>query len=66
MAPNDPQKAAFLAVCNDLRGRMAGWATLNGSELASLNALLSRNNLQPVAAANVSELQMPVCVGARR
>ena len=66
MAPNDPQKAAFLIACNDLRGRIAGWASLNGSELASLNALLAKNNVQPVTAAKVSELEMPVCVGGKR
>jgi photosystem II stability/assembly factor-like uncharacterized protein len=66
MAPNEPQKAAFLVACNDLRGRVAAWAALNGNALASLNALLSKNNLQPVAAAKVSELEMPVCVGPKR
>ncbi len=66
MAPNDPQRAAFLVACTDLRGRIAGWASLNGNELGSLNALLSKNNLQPVAAAKVSELEVPVCVGGKR
>jgi photosystem II stability/assembly factor-like uncharacterized protein len=66
MAPNDPQKAAFLVACTDLHDRIAGWAALNGNELASLNALLTKNNIQPVAAAKISELEMPVCAGPKR
>jgi photosystem II stability/assembly factor-like uncharacterized protein len=61
MAPTDPQRAAFFVACGDLRGRIASWAALNGKELVALNALLTKDNLTPVAAAKVSELQAPVC-----
>ncbi|HEY2163769.1 MAG TPA: hypothetical protein VGH04_07265, partial [Gemmatimonadaceae bacterium] len=61
MAPTDPQRAAFFVVCNELHGRIASWAALNGKEIVALNALLAKNNLAQVAAAKTSELRMPVC-----
>src|SRR5262249_11510747 len=61
MAPTDPQRAAYFVVCNDLHGRIASWAALNGKEITQLNALLTKNSLSPVAVAKVAELKMPVC-----
>jgi hypothetical protein len=61
MAPNEPQTKAFLVACTELHGRIANWGALNGKELATLNELLTKNNIKPVAPAKTSELVIPVC-----
>ncbi|MEO7086341.1 MAG: hypothetical protein ABI442_03450, partial [Gemmatimonadaceae bacterium] len=61
MAPNDPQNAAYVAACTDLQSRLTSWTTMNAKDIPQLNALLSKNSLQPVALAKVSDLSTPVC-----
>jgi photosystem II stability/assembly factor-like uncharacterized protein len=60
MAPNQPMLAAYARRCGDLRAVMANWRALQDQELVAFNAVLTSNNLKPVAAA-VQTLQVPGC-----
>jgi hypothetical protein len=52
--------AAYARRCGDLCTVMANWRALQDQELVAFNAVLTRNNLKPVAAA-VQSLQVPGC-----
>jgi hypothetical protein len=62
MAPNDPMQRQYAALCNDLKAAVTNWTALNGAPLTSLNALLVKNGLTPLAAA-APPLKPPVCGG---
>jgi hypothetical protein len=50
-APTEAMLAGYAAACRDLASAVASWAEINAKELAGLNSVLSKNGLQPVAAA---------------
>ena len=60
MAPNEAMKRAWVSVCTDLRSATTKWNTLNTRDLVAFNAMLQKNNLQPVAAGTA--LVVPICM----
>jgi photosystem II stability/assembly factor-like uncharacterized protein len=50
-APTEAMAAGYGSACRELRTAVAAWAALNTKDLPELNTVLSRNGLQPVAAA---------------
>jgi hypothetical protein len=48
MAPNEPQLRAYSSACADLKVAVATWKTLTSQDLASLNAVVAKNNLKPI------------------
>ena len=70
MAPNDPMNRAYSVACEDLKKTVASWTEVNGGALTTLNGVLAKNNLKPIAPAS-PPLAAPVCgaapaAGARR
>ena len=63
MAPNEPMRRGWVNVCTDLRSAVATWKAINAKDLVAFNAVLTRNNLRPIAAA-AATLPMPVCAAA--
>ncbi|HEY4320712.1 MAG TPA: hypothetical protein VGM77_05970 [Gemmatimonadales bacterium] len=59
MAPTAAMLRGWVNVCTDLRSAVTTWERINGKDLVAFNAVLARNNLQPIAAAPA--LTMPVC-----
>ena len=60
IAPNETLLAAYRGACNDMARAVANWRTLNGTELAALNAVLTKNNVKAVPAASPA-LTAPSC-----
>jgi hypothetical protein len=59
LAPNAPMLAAYAATCKELAGTYARWARVAGTDLAALNAMLTRHGIAAVAAPAV--LSAPSC-----
>jgi photosystem II stability/assembly factor-like uncharacterized protein len=60
MVPNEPMRRGWVNVCTDMRSAVAAWRTINEKDLVAFNAVLTRNNLRPIAAA-APALPMPAC-----
>jgi len=60
MAPNQSMLRGWVNVCTDLRIAVTAWRTINDKDLVAFNAVLSRNNLRPIAAATPM-LPVPEC-----
>jgi hypothetical protein len=60
MAPNEPMNKAYAAGCGELKTAVLNWKTINGQDLTAFNAILTKNNLKPVASAPTA-LPIPVC-----
>ncbi|MCX6538437.1 MAG: hypothetical protein NT151_05815 [Acidobacteria bacterium] len=63
MAPNEPMNKAYAAGCGELKTAVLNWKTINGQDLTAFNAILTKNNLKPVASAPTA-LPIPVCAPA--
>ena len=63
MAPNEPMRRGWTHVCTDLESAVTAWHGINEKDLVAFNAVLTRNNLRPIAAATPT-LPMPVCAAA--
>ena len=63
MAPNEPMRLGWTHVCTDLRSAVADWHAINEKDLVAFNAVLTRNNLRPIAPA-APALPTPVCAAA--
>jgi hypothetical protein len=63
LAPTEPMLHAWSFGCADLRTAVASWKSLSGSELATLNAVLTKNGMKAIAGAG-SALVAPVCSAA--
>ncbi|HEY3781219.1 MAG TPA: hypothetical protein VGL56_09065 [Fimbriimonadaceae bacterium] len=50
MAPNEALRKACDTVCGEMKTAMATWQNLNGKDLATLNALLTKSKIKPIAA----------------
>ena len=53
----------WVNVCTDMRTAISAWRQINEKDLVAFNAVLTRNNLRPIAAA-APTLPMPVCAAA--
>jgi photosystem II stability/assembly factor-like uncharacterized protein len=62
MAPNPAKYHAWAMACQDLKRAVATWQAINTRDVPELNALLTRNNLKPIAA--VPPLATPACIPA--
>ncbi len=60
MAPNEPVLHAVAGACGDLKTAAATWRSVQEKDLAAFNAVLTKNNLKPVAAA-ASMAAVPGC-----
>jgi hypothetical protein len=60
MAPTESMRKAWTHVCLDMRTALGDWQAINVKDLVTFNALLTRNNLQPIPAA-APAITMPVC-----
>jgi photosystem II stability/assembly factor-like uncharacterized protein len=63
IAPNPTKLSAWRQVCTDLRSALATWQSINARDLVAFNAVLTKNNIKPIAAAT-GPLPMPACVTA--
>jgi photosystem II stability/assembly factor-like uncharacterized protein len=63
MAPTEPMWRGWVSVCTDLKSAVTTWREINDKDLVAFNAVLTRNNLQPIAAASPA-LVAPMCAGA--
>lgn len=63
MAPTEPMWRGWVSVCTDLKSAVTAWRAINDKDLVAFNAVLTRNNLRPIAAA-APALPMPVCAAA--
>src|SRR5262249_42929000 len=61
--PNPTKLAAWRNICGDLRSALTSWQAINSADLVAFNAILRKNNLQPIAAAT-PVLPMPVCAAS--
>jgi hypothetical protein len=62
--PTAPMLHGWVNVCTDMRSTITTWRSINEKDLVAFNAVLTRNNMQPIAAAATSDLPMPACVAA--
>ena len=60
MAPSEPMRKGYIAKCSDLKTAIASWKTINTTDLPAFNAILTRNNLKPIAA-SLPVFVVPVC-----
>jgi photosystem II stability/assembly factor-like uncharacterized protein len=60
MAPTESMRKGWTKVCTDMRTALTEWQAINAKDLVAFNALLTKNNLQPVPAASPA-IAMPVC-----
>ena len=60
MAPTETMRSAWTQVCRDMRTALSEWQAINARDLVAFNALLTRNNLQPIPAASPA-IAMPMC-----
>ncbi len=60
MAPTAAMLRGWVNVCTDLRSAVAAWHAINEKDLVTFNAVLTRHNLRPIAAA-APVLPLPVC-----
>jgi len=60
MAPTETMRNAWSGVCRDMRTALTEWRAINAKDLVAFNALLAKNNLQPIPAA-APGIPMPVC-----
>ncbi|HEY3934899.1 MAG TPA: hypothetical protein VGL65_09800 [Gemmatimonadales bacterium] len=63
MAPTEPMRLGWVNVCTDMRSAVTAWRVINEKDLVAFNAVLTRNNLRPIAAAGPT-LPMPLCAAA--
>jgi hypothetical protein len=60
MTPNESMRKGYIAKCGDLKTDITSWKTINAVDLPAFNAILTRNNLKPIAASSPL-LAIPVC-----
>jgi hypothetical protein len=60
MAPNESMRRGYIAKCSDLKTAITSWKIINTTDLPAFNAILTRNNLKPIAASSLA-LVVPVC-----
>jgi photosystem II stability/assembly factor-like uncharacterized protein len=60
MAPTEPMRKGYLARCTDLKTAITSWRAINTTDLPAFNAVLTRNNVNPIAA-GLPVLAIPVC-----
>ncbi|OLC76134.1 MAG: hypothetical protein AUH78_07440 [Gemmatimonadetes bacterium 13_1_40CM_4_69_8] len=60
LAPTPAMQAAYVSGCKDLQTVVTTWTGINGAALAAFNAVLTQNNLKPLAATGRA-LVAPVC-----
>ncbi|MEO6865522.1 MAG: hypothetical protein ABI229_08720 [Gemmatimonadaceae bacterium] len=60
MAPTAATLRGYAADCSQLKTVITNWQAVNTTDLATLNALLSKNNVSPVRAAS-PKLAVPAC-----
>jgi hypothetical protein len=60
MAPSEAMLKNYANACTDLRAAVSTLRRLGGDSLASLNQLLTRTNVQPIAAPSPA-LALPTC-----
>src|SRR5207245_10328273 len=63
MAPTEAMQRAYVAGCTELKTAVTTWTTINGTALAPFNAVLTQNNLKPIAGTDPT-LVVPVCSGS--
>lgn len=63
MAPNQAMQRAWVSACSDLRSAVMTWRSLSEKNLPAFNAVLTRNNLKPIAAPPAT-LELPTCAAA--
>ena len=57
--PNPSKLAAWRSVCTNLRTAVTAWRDINAKDLIAFNAVLTKNNIQPIPPA--APLPLPVC-----
>jgi hypothetical protein len=60
IAPSEPMQKGYAAKCTDLKTAITSWKTINTIDLPAFNAILTRNNVKPIAASS-PVLATPVC-----
>jgi hypothetical protein len=63
-APTPATQAEYAATCSDLKKAVTAWQGITTKDLVAFNALLSKNNLTPLAG-DPPALAVPVCGGAK-
>ena len=62
--PTPAEVANYNSACSDLGKAVTTWRSITTKDVVALNALLSKNNLKPLAG-DPSALAVPACGGAR-
>lgn len=60
ITPNEPWRRASLAECSDLKTAATSWKTISIGDLAAFNAILAKNNDNPIAPSS-PVFAIPVC-----
>ena len=60
MAPTESMTNAYANGCGELKTVVSNWKAINARELTAFNEVLTKNNLQPIAAASPA-LPVPTC-----
>ncbi len=60
MAPTEAMQRDYAAGCAELKTAVTTWMAIHGAALAAFNAVLTQNNLTPIAA-TAPTLVAPVC-----
>jgi hypothetical protein len=60
MAPTESMLNGYIAKCTDLKTAITSWKTITTVDLPAFNAILTRNNVKPIAAGSPA-LAIPVC-----
>jgi hypothetical protein len=60
MAPTESMLNGYIAKCTDLKTAITSWKTITTVDLPAFNAILTRNNIKPIAAGSPA-LAIPVC-----
>lgn len=60
MAPNEAMQKAYTAQCSDLTTAITNWRTIDTDDLAAFNAVLTKNNIRPMAASSPA-VALPAC-----
>jgi hypothetical protein len=61
MAPNESMRKGYIAKCADLKTAITSWKTINATDLPGFNAILIRNNTEPIAPGS-PVLAVPICM----
>jgi hypothetical protein len=64
MAPPEPAIRGWINACTDLHKAVTNWKAINAKDLVAFNAVLARNDIRPIAAAETSSLVLPAACAA--